>query len=121
MNRKRGFTLIEVLATVAIVGLSLALLFQLFGQGLRSTLRAEAVSQAAVYARTVMETALIVPNPENAAGSGDLPGGLRYRVEVSPLERFEDDSLYRLTVQVEGDSGGRVRLSTVRSYYERDE
>jgi len=97
---KSGFTLLEVLGAVAILGISLALLFEVFGHGLRNTARLESVSDAVVASRSLLDRALLHRNPEDATESGDLPDGLRYRITTAVVAETERQRLFRITVEV---------------------
>lgn len=56
---KNGFTLIEVLVAIAVLGTTLGLIMALFASGLRSARLTEGYSQALLLAREKMDDALI--------------------------------------------------------------
>lgn len=87
-----GFTLIEVLVALAILGVSLAILLGIFSQSLEYTSETRIETQARVLAQSLLaqtgdETALHVGET-----SGTTPSGLSWRVAVRPYEREAQNS-----------------------------
>ena len=56
--RSRGFSLLEVMVALAILGIALVAIFQLFSVNLRSTQKAEDYTKAIFYARSMLDEAL---------------------------------------------------------------
>ncbi len=114
-----GFSLIEVMAALAIMSVALVMVIQLFSSSLRTTRQAADVSHAVLVARSVLEESCALPNPLDAAGIYDM--GENVSAEVVVLERpvDSDPKLYEITVSVEG-TGGEFALSCVRAYHEHD-
>lgn len=123
MKRLRGFTLLEVLVALTILSISLGVLMQVFGGGLRSAVLAEEYSQAALHAESLL-TALGVENPLTAGSDGgriDDRYSWRSTVEPFVLEDVEineaEAQAYRVVLEVSWDEGERTRsvvLETLR-------
>jgi len=119
-----GFTLLEVMVAMAILGIGLLVLIQLFSQGLHSVTVSEDYTKAAVYAREKMTEVLT---------SQKLPIGLseglsendrfHWKVEVipSPTDVFDDNPpflMYKVKVGVtwEGRFGEKgIQLETLKT------
>ena len=119
----RGFTLLEVLVAFAILALSLGVLMQVFGTGLRAAVVAEEYTQAAMYAESI----LAAVGADEALAEGGEAGRINdifsWRSTVEPyasedleLEELRVDA-YRVAVEVSWEESGRVRsvvLETLR-------
>lgn len=107
-SRRRGFTLLEVLVAVALLGLALTALVRLAGLEARATAQLrEATFAQWVAANALAETRLRdpFPAPGRREGESRMAGQRwRWRIEVHPTEV---DSIQRLEVQVFGTRGAR--------------
>ena len=74
---RKGFTLLEVVIAMAILGVGMAALLALFSGSLRLAGGSRDTSAAAVYASQRLEEALLAPNP--AEGEEQGPFGEKYR------------------------------------------
>jgi general secretion pathway protein I len=94
----RGFTLIEVIISVAVLAVSFVLVMQLFSGGLRASRASCDYSRAIVHARDKMEEMAFSPEQ----GSGDFEDGFSWRTDVEPLESDNDQqrSLMKIRVKV---------------------
>jgi general secretion pathway protein I len=81
-----GFTLLEVVVAMAIVGLGVVALFEIFSLGLRLESRSAARTEAVAFGRQVMDEALIRRSLNAGEESGSLGGDLRWRLRVQPLK-----------------------------------
>lgn len=119
---ERGFTLLEVLVALAILGVSLAAIYQAFGTGLRNDRQARFYEEAVALAEARM--AQVGTELPAVAGrwSGE-EGGLRWTLLVQPAEDeplLVQPSLLRLmevTVEVSWPQRGgesRIALSSFR-------
>lgn len=118
-----GFTLIEVLVALAIVGLALGAVAATFGNSLTAHETAADAEAALAVAEEQLALAAAAPRPGNAAGN--FAGRFAWRTTVAP---YEDGSktadpthsapvLYRVAVSVAWRDGRRSReiaLSTLR-------
>lgn len=116
---EQGFTLLEVVVAIALMGAVLAAALELLALGLRSARTAGDYTQAVLMAqRKLAELALQEPQPMSADGAfGDA---YRWTAEVSPAEQDADGvpvRLVRMRVKVSwaGRSGEKgVELVTLR-------
>ncbi len=125
-THRRGFTLLEVMVALAIMGMGLVLVMQLFAGGLRSVKVSEEYTMALLYARQKMEEAVFNENQGGGAGSGMIEG-TDYTWETVvlpyPLSDEEDDryaSVRAHVLKVRVQWPGRVRqkyveLSTLKT------
>lgn len=79
-----GFTLIETLVALAIVGMVLTTVYGIFGSGLRSATRDEDRLLLALVAQNLLARSRFDLFPAEGALTGDIGGGLRWRVEGEP-------------------------------------
>ena len=119
-----GFTLVEILVALAIVGLTLAALFEVFSNGLRGTESAEQHTIATLLARSKLaEIGVVVPF-EAGEETGEYDSGFSWRSVIRPHETT-DGSLHEepvahafvVTVEVAWGAGNvekRVSLTTLR-------
>ena len=95
-----GFTLIEVIATLAIVSISLVMVMQLFSSGLRVSRTTCNDTRAIVHAKDKMEELSQTPVQDN----GEFEDGFEWETEVQPYEGFnvelEDTDLNLLQLKV---------------------
>jgi len=119
---ERGFTLLEVLVALAILGVSLAAVYQAFGTGLRNDHQARLYEEAVALAETRMAQ-VGTELPATAGRWSGEEGDLRWTLLVQPAEDEPlqvQPSLLRLmavTVEVSwpqraGES--RIALSSFR-------
>jgi prepilin-type N-terminal cleavage/methylation domain-containing protein len=71
----RGFTLLEIAVSLAILGIGMVACMQAFGGGLRLTDRTRRQDQAVEYARAKIDD--LIEHPRKDKGSKDLGGGYR--------------------------------------------
>jgi general secretion pathway protein I len=141
MRHRRGFTLLEVLVAVAVLGLALVMLMGLLSRGLREVAEAEQRSVAAMYLQGLLDNAGRVARLRPGRSGGPLGDG-RYRwqreVVAVPLPwaapaggpraagadggepgAAAEPQLLRVTVEVRwGDAPAqRMVASTLRTYY----
>lgn len=85
-----GFTLIETLIALAILGIVLSTVFAVFGSGLRSAQRDEDRLLLALVAQNLLNRSGLDLYPGQGSLSGDIGGGLRWRIEGEPFELPKD-------------------------------
>ena len=91
---RKGFTLLEVVVAIAILGMGMAGLLALFSGSLRLAGGSRDTSAAAVYASQRLEEALLAPDP--AEGEEKGPFGDKYRwVARTTFLPPEGDGPYR--------------------------
>lgn len=79
-----GFTLIETLVALAILGIVLTTVFGIFGSGLRGAHRDEDRLLLALVAQNLLTRSRLDLFPGDGALTGDIGGGLRWRIEGQP-------------------------------------
>jgi len=81
----RGFTLLEVLIAVMILGIALPILFQLFSGTLRTVKKAKDHAQAVFIAQQKLEELTLMTTPPMELESGDAPNGFAWERTVIPI------------------------------------
>ena len=104
--QRAGFTLLEVLVAVALLGLALTALVRLAGLEARATAQLrEATFAQWVAANALAETRLREPFPAPGRREGETRmAGQRWRWRID-VQATEDNSIERLEVQVFGTRG----------------
>lgn len=128
MNKKRGqggFTLMEVLVSMAILGIALTLILELFSGGLRSAKISEEYTKAVWYGNAKMEEMLTVQDLSEGVTEGSFDSQYAWRSEVkksNPKLTVEEDGqtnlpidLYQIVVRVTWSSGSGQRSYEVES------
>ncbi len=117
--RDEGFTLLEILVALAILGIALTLVLELFAGGLRLLGRSEESLRAAQLAAQKMEEVLM--RQEAVTGErveqGVFPDGTRWQVRVAPVPSPDATNLsaavpwdlHEYAVRVTWSSGLRER------------
>jgi general secretion pathway protein I len=90
---QNGFTLLEVVVAMAIVGLGVVTLFEIFSSGLRLETKSSERTLAVAYSRQALDGFLSRRALQEGGEAGNAQGGYRWSIEVRP---FQDDS--RLSV-----------------------
>lgn len=123
--RDRGFTLIEVVVAMAILGVGLVVIIELFSGGLRLEKTSEEFSQAVNYARMKMEEISLQEKIEEGTQSGQFDKFFRWetewkRIDVLPPEKVQAFTLpielFQLRVNVFWKSGSKERSTGVETY-----
>ncbi len=95
-NFHAGFTLLEVMVSLAILGIALTCILQLFSGGLDSVKRSGDYTKALLYAKEKMDEVM----SSNALTEGEESGefvdeNYRWYTEISPLE-FQEEEVYEI-------------------------
>jgi prepilin-type N-terminal cleavage/methylation domain-containing protein len=114
-----GFTLIEVLVALAILGVALPVLLAAFGDTLRRTREDEAHMTAASYAQSLLAAAGTEKPLEIGETSGDFGPGYRWRLSVTPYEELGragawSVNAYLVTATVSWNNTHSLALKTLR-------
>ena len=120
LRQSKGFSLLEVMVALAILGVSIVAIFQLFSVTLRSTQKAENYTKALINARSLMDGLYIKPDPRDDAGSVDLGDGFSGNKEVSLVHTSDDNTvkLYQLVVTVTWPPSGSLTIKGLRTVRE---
>lgn len=117
--RQRAFTLIEILAAFVVFALAFGAVMQALSGSIQNTVQSRGYTQAALMARSKMES-LGVTEPIQPGGErGELDDGYRYDLEIREWEPPEgaapDGNLqpqvvvYHVTLKVQWGEAPRVR------------
>jgi general secretion pathway protein I len=101
-RREAGFTLLEVMIALAILGMTFAFAMELLATGVRSAKTSEDYVQAALLARQKVAQVAVLPSTGGEADGGEFGGGFRWVSEVHPLPQEEElpARLYQVQVRV---------------------
>lgn len=80
-----GFTLLETLVALAILGIVLTAVYGVFGSGLRTAQRDEDRLLLALVARNLLARSALDLYPGTSTLSGDIGGGLRWSIAGAPF------------------------------------
>ena len=123
-RREDGFTLIEVLVALAIIGLALGAVAGVFGVGLTAHETASAAETALAIAEEQLSLAAATPHP--GAANGVFANRFTWQATVAPYRDPANKAadaptaappLYRIAVSVAWNDGRHMRevsLSTLR-------
>jgi general secretion pathway protein I len=118
----RGFTLLEVVVAMAIVGLGVVTLLEIFSSGLRLGARSRDRTEAVAYGRQVMDHFLARRTLAEGTEQGKI-GESRWQLQVQPVTPVEglalgnDWELKEIAVEISVPELGResrVELRTLR-------
>lgn len=118
-TRARGFSLLEMMVAVAILGISLGALYQAAGGATRTVAIDEKTAYAVELARSLLANYAMVPL-EGVEESGETSGGFEWSVNSAPIE-FDEESplaaglLQQINVVVSWADGGRDRQIALES------
>src|ERR1051325_1285656 len=121
--REAGFTLLEVVIAMTIVGLGVVTLLQIFSLGLRLGTRSTASTQAISYAREVMDDFLSRPTVDEGSEQGTGAGNSRWRIRVTAvrdpsrtLTLGADVELREISLEMLVPEGGRQRRVELKTF-----
>jgi len=97
----RGFTLIEVAIAMAIVGIGVVAVLEIFSAALRTERGAGIRAKAAMQARAILEQTMTEPDPVPMQDSGELPNGYRFERKVREAPEFTESNQRDLDVKSE--------------------
>ncbi len=84
--RQAGFTLLETLVALALLGIVMSTVFGVIGSGLRSAHRDEDRLLLGLVAQNLLERSRLDLSPLGGTRSGDIGGGLRWQIDSEPYE-----------------------------------
>jgi len=120
-----GFTLIEVLVAVAILGIGLTITLELFSGGLRLGRASEEYTKAVNYARMKMEEMAVKPEVVEGVEEGSFDDTFRWQVEVKKVELLPVENkpdfkppahFFQVQIDVIWKSGSKERSTRIESY-----
>jgi prepilin-type N-terminal cleavage/methylation domain-containing protein len=129
VSSQRGFTLLEVLIAVMILGLSITTILQQFSVALYSGSKTQEVIKAVIHAREKLEETKIKKELSESTESGSFEDGYEWETSVIPYiypEESEDEQSYEKlmyeTFQIKsvvtwriGDHEKQIQISTLKT------
>lgn len=137
-SSEHGFTLLEILLAIAILGVALTVIMQQFSAGLRIAHTSKTYTTATVYAKQLLEEFQLQEEMEEGEEAGDFDDGYTWKVSILPFElaleegSTEEDAelfeylpleVYRLESVVswmEGEKEKRVSLVTLKTVKKKE-
>ena len=123
--KNQGFTLLEVLVAMAILGIGLIVVIELFSGGLRLGRTSEEYTRAVGYARMKLEEISLAKSLEEGIEEGEFDREYRWQVEVKKVDLLPPGretsyqppvALYWVRIEVLWKSGIRERTTALESY-----
>lgn len=120
-----GFTLVEVVVAMAILGISLVLVIELFSGGLRLGRASEEYTVAAQLARQKIEEIALYKQVEEGIEEGEFDSTYRWQVKVKKIDLLllanETDykppaDLYQIQVRIIWKSGSKERTTRIETF-----
>lgn len=121
-----GFTLIEIMAALAITGIGILVVLQLFSGSLASAKASGDYSTAVFHAREKLSAESLKEDLEPGMRSGDTADGYRWTVEVAEYESeyFKDSpdiGIYRIIVKVKNPEGKKeFTIETLKTVQKKE-
>ncbi|MBI5101496.1 MAG: hypothetical protein HZB33_06650 [Nitrospirae bacterium] len=109
-----------MIIALAILGVSIVSVFQLFSMTLRSTKKAEDYTMALIYVRSLLDEAYTVRDPSEQSSELTFREGYRGKRTASVKSSSEDGSvkLYEITASVSWPPSGSITVKGLRTIYE---
>lgn len=85
-SRADGFSLLEVIAAVLLLAITFAALMRVAGSSLNLTTRAAERSEAAMWARSLLDSAYVLEPARVGASSGRFDARYQWQLNVSPWQ-----------------------------------
>ena len=84
--KQRGFSLLEVIAAVLLLALAFTALMQVAASATNLTARAAERSEAALWARSLLDSAFALQPPQPGQSEGRFDARYRWRLAVTPWQ-----------------------------------
>jgi prepilin-type N-terminal cleavage/methylation domain-containing protein len=122
--KNRGFTLIEIVVAMAILGIGLIVIIELFSGGLRLGRTSEEYTKAVGLARMKLEEMTLREDLKESEEEGEFDKDFRWQVGVNKVDILPEGfaefkpavELYRIKVNVLWKSGSRERSAGFETY-----
>jgi len=120
-----GFTLLEVVIALAILGIGLTVIMELFSGGLRLGRASQEYTKAMNYASTKLEEISVQDTIDEGGGEGQFDDTYRWQVGVEKVDLLPGDKgtdfkppadLYHIRVSVAWKSGSKERTASFETY-----
>jgi general secretion pathway protein I len=122
---RQGFTLLEVLIALAILGIGLTVIIELFSGGLRLGRASAEYTRAVNYARMKMEEVAMKPNIQDGTEEGEFDSTYHWQVGVKKMDLLSlgkdititpPVELFQIKVNVLWKSGSKERSAVFETY-----
>ncbi len=92
-DRRRGFTLLEVLVAFAVLAVALGVAFEIFATGLRGARSADALTRAVLIAESRLARVGVESELTPGESEGETDDGTRWRIEIhdQPAEDGDEE------------------------------
>ena len=119
-RRHAGFTLLEVIAAIALLAIAFTVLMRVAGGSTRLSENAADHSEAALWARSLLDTAFTSEPVQPGSTSGRFDQRFRWRLDVTPWRPGSTPAqaplqLYQLDLEVSWGSAVRPRTAHFRT------
>ena len=123
-KRTRGFTLMEVVVALAVLGVGLIVIIELFSGGLRVGRISGEYTRAVGYARVKMEDIALAREIKEGMEEGEFDKDYRWHLEVKRVDLLPGEQpvditlpvdLYQIKLQVIWKSGSQERSASLES------
>lgn len=123
LRRSSGFSLLEVMLALAILGIAVVAIFQLFSINLRSTQKAEDYTKAIFYARSMLDEGYSFADPSDKQAAEEYEKKYKVTREVSLYSESENGKVkvYQITVAVAWPPSGNFSIIGLRTVNVSDE
>lgn len=118
-----GFTLLEVVVAMTIVGIGVVTLLEIFSTGLRLGSRSSATTEAMTYGRQAMDEILLRRKIEEGAPQGSLNERARWKLGIEPVREPSDTlslssawELKEIILDMRVTDAGRDRAVELQTY-----
>jgi Tfp pilus assembly protein PilV len=110
------------MVALAIMGVAVVAVFQIFSITLRSTKKADDYTKALFYARSTLDQAYALPDIEAGSDTTDFRDGFEAKREITVKSSSDDDKskLYEITVTVTWQPSGSLTVKGLRNVYETE-
>jgi prepilin-type N-terminal cleavage/methylation domain-containing protein len=112
---KKGFTLVEILISLFILGLGIIFLFNLFPLGLQSLIYAHKLNQVSFLAQKKLEAIKSQPTVEAGQSSGK-EGDLNWQISAQPLQLAEGPQVTCIQLDIDFDFKGAPQRQRFVTY-----
>lgn len=134
LSSQGGFTLLEILLAISILGVAIIAIMQQFSAGLRIARMSNTYTAATIYAKQKLEEFQVEEEMKEREESGSFEDGYYWRVSITPYEDYmeeEDEELfehlplemYRLESVVwwqEGEKEKSITLATLKTVKKKE-
>ena len=130
MSTQKGFTLLEILLAISILGVATTAIMQQFSAGLRIARTSQTYTTATIYAKHKLEELQVEEEMKEKEETGSFEDGYHFRVSIMPYEEYmgeeEDEELFdHLPLEMfllesvvwweEGEKEKSITLSTLKT------